>query len=366
MNMLQATGGQSASAGFTAPTVESAKRRLAFAKSMDAWESGRLSGRQFVQEAMSTDDFPNVLGDTLNREVQEAYRTWPKIWEALAAKRRAKDYRTLKSFTPNSINGRLAKVGEFGANSTTQNKADRTAVTYSVEDYEGHASLSHKVFINDDVDEFSRIPTDFAEAAVHTEGFQFSSTYVNASGPTGLTQLTSNPVFGVTGLKAAFTQILKSTDSGTGEPIMIEAPVLVIGPGLAIDAAEVIKATTIEMNTAAGTRNLFTENWVKTMIDKVVVDPYIPIIASSNEDTMWCLIAQPKLGRSAFEAAFLNGMEQPRILIKAPTAQRAGGGDPAFMDRSFEGMTVEYLVRHTLAFAKVNAQYGFMSNGSGS
>ena len=345
------------------------KRRVnAFLQLKMAAESGDKLARIAVEEAMSTDDFPNVLGDTLNREVRQRYMAFPKVWEPVCARRPANDYRTLRSFAPNQLNGLLTATGEFGGNTPMDNKADRAATTYALEDYAKRTAVSKRALMNDDVGEFAGIPQDFADAAINTEGYQFTSQIVNSSGPTGVTGLTSNPVFSVVGLKAAMTEIMKATDPTSGMPIMMEAPILMVGPGLAVDAREVIRATSVELTPQLGAtaRAVMTENWITSFISNVIVNPWIPYIQSSNEDTTWLLFASPRPGAAAVEAAFLRGMEEPRVYVRTPNQQRVGGGPAPITDGQFEAPIIEYKVEHTFAFKLVASNLVYGSNGSGS
>jgi len=324
----------------------------------------------YVKEAMASDDFPNLLGDTLNRQVRAKYSTWPSLWPRFVQRRTVNDYRTVKSFAPNALNSRWSRVAnETGANAEFKNKADRSPVTYSVEDYAAYTSISRRTLINDDVGEFASMPDDMAQGARHTEDFQFTSAFIGSTGPTGVSTFTAtNPVLSLAEFRAAYADVLSATDPITGEPIMIDTPILMVGPGNAANAREIVNAFTIDVHddsTAAGA-NLRTPNWVKDVVAQVVVNPWIPIIDTTNAATDWLLFARPAPGRSALEAAFLRGAEQPRIYTKAQNKQSVGGGLASLTEGSFENDLIEYKGAHTFAFALVSAVYVYGSNGSGS
>ncbi len=333
-----------------------------------AADAGDFRARAVVQEAMHSDSFPNVLGDTMNREVQEKYTSWPRVWDKIAARRTFRDYRVVRVFEPMQINGRMQRVGSYEANMEERVKTDRSAVTYRVDDYAAYAQVNREAIINDDMGEFDGIPDDFAEAAGVTEDYLFTATHFDASGPTGLTQLTSNPVFGVNGLKAALAQVMKTRHPDSDIPVMWDAPVLEVGPDLAIDAQEVIRAASIELTPSLGAtaRAIMTENWITQFIKSVVVNPWIPVIATSNAATSWCLFQKGRIRKTAIEVGFLQGYETPRVYVKAPNQQRVGGGLAPITEGTFENPNIEYKCVHTVAAKLVNAKYGFMSNGTGS
>jgi hypothetical protein len=100
---------------------------------------------------------------------------------------------------------------------------------------------------------------------------------------------------------------------------------------------------------------------------RLSVDPYIPIVASSsNGSTSWFLFANPNNGRPALEIGFLRGHESPEIFIKAPNAQRVGGGNVNPMDGDFDTDSIQYKVRHVLGGVTQDNKMSVASNGSGS
>jgi hypothetical protein len=153
------------------------------------------------------------------------------------------------------------------------------------------------------------------------------------------------------------------------EPILIQAPILQIGPGLAIDARELIRATTIELKTStdiAAGRNIMTENWINSFITNVVVNPYIPRIATTNGDTSWCLMANSGQGPAAIEMGYLRGMTEPVLTTKASDIQVLGGGSVPVNFGDFQGNNVEYKGWLVIGGKVRDAKLGFMSNGTGS
>ena len=174
-----------------------------------------------------------------------------------------------------------------------------------------------------------------------------------------------NPVFDLAGLKVAVTTLFSQVDAN-GEPISIDAPVLEVGPALAVDAMEVIKATMVEVReTVPSAGDIITPNWVQNFVSNVIVNPYIPIIATTNGDTSWCLLANGSSGRAAIEWGTLRGWPGPKIMIKAPNAQLIGGGSVPLIG-DFNTGNIEYKVIHVIGGAVVDSQGGVMSDGTGS
>jgi hypothetical protein len=99
---------------------------------------------------------------------------------------------------------------------------------------------------------------------------------------------------------------------------------------------------------------------------KVVVNPYIPKIASSsNGNTSWFLFGSPTDSRPGATMAFLRGYEDPQIFIKEPNQRRIGGGSNP-MDGDFATDAIEYKIRHVFGGTLIEPKSAVASNGSGS
>ncbi len=48
----------------------------------------------YLEEAMTTSDFPYLFGDILDRQILSAYREWPTTWQRYARRGRVRDFRT--------------------------------------------------------------------------------------------------------------------------------------------------------------------------------------------------------------------------------------------------------------------------------
>jgi hypothetical protein len=91
-----------------------------------------------------------------------------------------------------------------------------------------------------------------------------------------------------------------------------------------------VRATTLYSGgnpdvSSSGYNELQIKNWMAGRL-KVVVDPYIPVIATTHGDTSWFMFADPNYSREAIRIGFLRGHETPEIWMKSPNAVRVGGG----------------------------------------
>ena len=335
-----------------------------------------MSGRRpahLLREAMTTSDFPYLMGDILDRQLLAAYQETIPSWPNYCNRLLVRDFRTVKRFGVYGGDTVLDTVAEQQEYPSSKIDED-TPYTYSVGKHGRRMPFSWEAMINDDLDALKDIPERFGRAARRSEEKFVASLFVDANGPhasfytVGNANIViGNPALSISGLQTAMKVLGAQTDQD-GEPIVIDVVELVIPQGLEIDALSILSATQLwlDSNLAAGTKkqNLVTENWMKAKLH-LSKNSYIPIVASSSHgSTSWFLFANPDNGRPALEMGFLRGHEQPEIFMKAPNATQIGGGtDP--MNGDFDTDSIEYKVRHVFGGSRMDPKMTVASNGSG-
>src|SRR5690606_4959655 len=144
---------------------------------------------------------------------------------------------------------------------------------------------------------------------------------------------------------------------------------LVVPPALAIEAARILSSEFLIVSGGDSTTgSLPVAQPSRTGIEgllRVVVDPYIPVIDTTNGHTSWYLFSDPRRIHAA-EYAFLRGYEQPQVFKRAPNAMRLGGGQ---VEEDFDTDSIGYKVRHVFGGSHANAAGGwraaYWSDGSG-
>jgi len=325
-----------------------------------------------LQEAMSTSDFPNLYGDILDRQMLANYRQAPSTWRAYLKTSSVRDFRDVKRGFVNGAQGRLSAVAE-GAEYPEAALADGK-YTYAVKKYGRKIPFTWEALVNDDLDAFRSLPERLALAARRTEEHFVTDLYAGASGPDATffaagnaNIITANPALSVAAMDTAFKVLAAQVDSD-GEPITIDAVHLVVPPALQVTARNILNATQIEVTETGGTSNqkLIVANWMRNNVT-LHVNPYLPIVSSSaNGNASWYLFADPSQGRPAAEVGFLRGYEEPQMFIKAPNAQRVGGGGVDPMTGDFDTDGVQYKVRHVMGGTLMDPKAAVASNGTGS
>lgn len=347
----------------------------------DVCEGSRQAAIQF-QEAMTTSDFTLLFGDIIDRQLLAAYQTRPVQWTTIAKRGRVRDFRTVKRFTLDGGEAVLDQVKELGE--YTARKLTDGSYSYAVGKYGDQIAISWETIVNDDLNALSDLPTRLGNAARRTEerfaaalfsgtggpnGTFFSTANKNVINPTVLgTGAPTNPALSVQGLQYAMQAMAQQVDPDGG-PIYIEGVTLKVPPALEVAANNIVNATEIIGASGGGdlTGNdaLRVRNWLQNRVT-VVVDPWLPIINTTNGNTAWYLFADPNVGRPAMEVGFLIGHETPELWVKSPNAQRVGGGLVSPEEGDFEHDAIQYRVRHVLGGTLMDPKSAVASTGTGS
>lgn len=328
----------------------------------------------YLEEAMTTSDFPYLFGDILDRQVLAAYREWPATWQNYAKRGRVRDFRTVKRYGVYGADQVLgAVIGQKGVYPYEEIN-ENTPYSYNVAKYGRKIRFAWETMVNDDLDALKDMPERLGRAARRSEQKFVTQLFVDASGPhasfyTGgnANIVTSNPVLSIAALQTAFTVLAAKKDENN-EPIVIDTVELVVPPALEVTALNILNALQFELVESGGTANqkLIAQNWMKSRV-RLSVEPYIPIVASTaNGNTSWFLFANPNNGRPAMELGFLIGHEEPEIFMKTPNQVPVGGGSEDAMNGDFESDAIEHKLRHVFGGTRMDPKMTVGSNGSGS
>jgi hypothetical protein len=340
---------------------------------------------QLLQEAMTTDQFPLVMADILDRSLLARYQEHPVQWPAYCRRRTVKDFREIKIYDLFGASSSLSMVPEQAEYPEAVLQESRTG--YRVWKYGRIVSVSWESLVNDDLNFLQRIPEELGRAARRTEEKVATSLYMSATGPklqadggpytsSGITNLvTGNPPLTIEALETALTQLAKMTDED-GEPIIIGMVTLVVPPDLEVAAYKILNALQLRTTSDGGSFDsasqvLVTTNWIRERF-KVVVNPYIPFVGTGTGNggkqtgtTSWFLFGDPGSNRTAIELAFLRGYETPMVVMKTSDIQMlSGGGSPLIGD--FATDTIRYRVSFITGGGVVDPRMTMASRGDSS
>lgn len=358
---------------------------------LDRVRTGR-SSPLWLQETMTSDDFPVLFGDIIHRRLLGGFTDVPSTWRDYTRETEpATDFADIKLVSLSGLDGRWTPIDDFRKAEMQATRevqpVDATTQTYHVDVYEKALAWNWRMGFADQYNYFSaELAQGLARGARRTEQFAVTSLYVDANGPhaslynntnknlinTTNGSRTNNPVLSVDAMIDAFNVMARLTDPFTGEPIVVEAATLVVPPALRTQALFILNATQIAaggngqtgLGGVAG-QQLIGANWMRNNLS-LAVDYYIPTVASTaNGNTSWFLFANPNQGQPAMVFTRLAGYDAPRLYQKAPDAIRIGGGvDRAIGD--FETGEIKYKCMNVFGVARVQPRATIASNGSGS
>lgn len=351
-------------------------------------KAGRIS-QYWLQETLTTSDFPLLFGDILTRQLLGNYTAWEPNWKNYTKQLApAPDFRDIRLLTFGGLDDRWYPA--YGKPEMTgvqeKNNLAETGQLYHVDVYERAFSFNWRMLINDSLNVFGgNLPDRLAAGARKSEDFFTTTLFVDANGPhasfyTGGNKniinvangaASNNPALSINGLQDAYTVLSKMTDPVTGEPIVIESVELVVPPALRITAENLMNATTLFIGgfgqVAAGGvagQQLQVNNWMRGMT-RVTVNPYIPVVASvANGSSSWFLFANPDRNRPAIGFGYLQGWEGPRIYRRAPNMERVGGGVEPMMG-DFETGEIKHKGVHVFGGLRIDPRATVASSGAG-
>lgn len=114
----------------------------------------------------STSDFPNILGNTVNRTLRDGYTAAPQTFKAWQRRATVSDFRQVSRLVMGSAPSFLLvpEGGQFKMGTLGDGKE-----VYALATYGRKFAITRQVLINDDLDAFTRIPSMFGAAAARFE-----------------------------------------------------------------------------------------------------------------------------------------------------------------------------------------------------
>lgn len=323
-----------------------------------------------ITEAHTTSDFPLLTGDVLDRMMLARYRAFPSPWRSFAKVATVRDFRTVRRIAVDGAEGRWNNQPEEKELEYTSMSED--GYSYAALKYSKGIKISFEALMNDDLDAFSTAPDRLGRGGARTINHFVTSLYMDSAGPHASLYtvgngniVTSNPVLSVAALNTAFA-ILGTMVDTENEPIVVEEAILVTGPALRVTAQNIMNQISVDVVEVGGTSNqtVRVDNWIKGNLTHVI-DPYIPIVNTTNGATAWALFASPSVGRPALEVGFLAGYAEPQLYQKLADTIRIGGGVDQ-MAGDFSTMSQSYKAVVAFGGTRLDPKCTVASQGDGS
>lgn len=286
--------------------------------------SDRGQTDELIKRAIShsSSDFPAVLKDAAEKQLQNAYTEAPSTWRPLAKIGNARNFLPMNR-------PKFGNMGNLLPNPELVPMMESSTVdvneAFSIGTFSRRFGISRQALLNDDLDAFNRIPTGMGQAAARTVTDTVYSLLISASGvgPTmaedskalfatdhtsGANYIAAVGAPDVAGLSALRILLRKQKGFvGVGEtaPLLnVSAAFLLVPAALETTAEQTINSTS---DPSASNDNKF--NPFRNL--KIIVEPRLD--AGTNGTTAWYLVADPSQ-YEGLEVAFLNGQDSPNMI----------------------------------------------------
>jgi hypothetical protein len=342
---------------------------------------GQPGAVQVLHEALSPDDFPTILGDTIDRIALAKYEAVVPTWQAYVKVSKVQDFRTVDRYRCTRGRGVLPVVG-VGA-SYMADVPGESGYSFTVQKRGGVRDIFWETLINDDLQMLQDTPGDFAYQAQQTESYYVTSLFAanttlyaaahaaedgNTYSNTGTAPLTASNL--ATAISAMGNY---PGDDSDGLPVMNDPVYIVVGTReMQFKAEQILNSlivTYVDPVAGDGT-NLPTGNILPASLRsrmQVIYNPFLRLF-DTNYQTSWYLFCDPNDGW-AIELAYLMGYEAPQLFMRASAQVGLSGGMANPMEGGFDNDAVSYKIRLVIGGAHSNAvggwRFTYMSNGTG-
>lgn len=345
-----------------------------------------------LTERMGTVDGMFAFADITNRVFQNRYAEAPAIWNKFASRSVVSDFREVQyySFNEDLSTFKAADKGVVRAPGTLPKVAEgekyqafslgvEQALGFKPEKHGAITGLTWEAFINDPWNTVPRIPSILTKIAMKTVDAKALGALVTAAdaqphlaavtaanSPIGIATPVNAPLT-FDSLSNAWAQLKGKKDS-RGNSVTVESSyVLVVSPGLAPKAEQILAQNILVRRTGVDANNFLETQTAPTFGSIEVVEaPLLPFF--TGNETTWILAPAgggTSLGDPAVLVTFLAGEETPEIRVSGLAGYTPNGNALPFTSGSFDTDTFDLRVRHVTGAGSVNPLPLLLSDGTG-
>jgi len=262
-------------------------------------------GMMTAAAGLSTMSLPVALGNAANKTLLAHYQENSNSWRSFAAKKSAPDFKISQSLRPSLVES-LDEVGADGE--LKHGSLDESVFDYQLSTFGKIVSFSRQAMINDDLGLLQETVPLLGKAAARKVADEMYRLVLNNPGnyfsASNSNLLEATPL-DTAGLGNAVRAMRNKVD-GSGNPIDLMPKTLLVPPSLEQTARGLLNSELIEAQTDQPTGNT-----LRNVADLVVEPRLENANFSGNSQTSWYLFS--RVEDSAFVAAFLDGIDAPRI-----------------------------------------------------
>jgi len=352
---------QFAREGFRAATSE-AERVFEAAKLFGTGLTGTLTQRAYLNEALSTSDFPLLLAKGFEVEAIKAEKDAVRQYEPLLYETTHQDFRPkkLRDLFGKDFFEDVAEGEEYKGASL-----DETSFEVGLGKTGRRWDLTWELRVNGDFTGLANFPKRLGNAATETENRKVTDLLTDGTGwDAGFFGTVDTKAFTADNLDAVLkAQALK--DDYRGDPLDTSNYVLVYTAGLRGEVLRVLNATELELTDTNGTKatKVRIANPFKGLVEPLEVRDLGRGLGAKRA-TGWALIPAKSSDLPALVLSKLAGHEDVDIRVKRDQGERPGGGAISPDEGSFNEDTISFRGRKVIGVNKGFGDAVYASNGS--
>lgn len=231
---------------------------------------------EIIARAMSTSDFPVLLGNVANRVLVQAFEEAEGTFDMWTTAVDVDDFKTRTEVSLDMFGGRLKKLTEGGEKRSKETK--ESAESWRIYSRGAEAFISREMLINDDLGAFNDIILGFGAMAKRTANGEVYDLLQAAGDYSGYKMADGKAIFhadhknigsagalSVTSLTDGRTKMRRQT-SASGDALNISPAYLLVAPELETTALQLLNSESTVGQSNAGVANPF-RNSLKLIVD---------------------------------------------------------------------------------------------------
>lgn len=310
-----------------------------------------------MQEAMSTSDFPILLGAAFQMTARDAYEQTTPEWMAIAVVKRVRDFRSAKDaeiFGGRESFDQVKEGAEYKGRTIGEDAFEFSALKFG-----NTFDLTWEMRKNNQYHSLLDFPGRLGSAARATEDEQVFKQFVGTTGPlASFFGTVATPALSHDSLKAAYKAIVAKKNKDNKLIRLGAKPLnLIVPAALAMDADEFINedkyldGSTVKKNPLKGKFN-------------IVVSETVADIANTNGDTSWYILPAKESRHAAVGKVTMVGEENLDIRVRRDQGERPGGAAVGLEDGSYKDDTISWRGRLVTGGAKLDTLGVYASSGT--
>lgn len=305
---------------------------------------GSNRGKARLEEAFTTDDFPELVAAGFEVQTRAAFREVPDETTMVARQMGVPDTRRhqLRDFFGETYFEDVKEGEEY----KSDNPFKLTNIWHGTEKTGRNFALTMERILEGDFHSLANFPGLLGRGAANTRNRKCFRVFLTKDGGFREDSFSMVDTEGLAfeTLKDASEYISKQKNTATKSPVDVSTKVLVVPPALGDSARALVGAQGVRETTVMdGTRR---EIQRSNPLAGIQVQESLEFARQTESDTAWMLLPGQQTDNPSVIHSYLEGYRDVDIRVKRDQGQRIGGGDVGYQEGSFGDDTIWYRGRY--------------------